>query len=708
MRSRDLPLALLALAAALWGDRPASACGPDFPVELLADRGAAVAELPEGIFADEAARLVPAHAAYRDPCFGVARTVDEQADDDADRHAAYSAAMDACHARRGVATPGLLEATLYRAGAAAFHAGRPIEAAGWFRAVLALPGPLRRQLSTSAAYSLGRLHVDDRGRGSYRRVRALVDAGYVDPDGLAAASLRNQAALTDDVPAALPLLAERAALGYDDAARELLAIARAELSPDQPGAAAERSLAALVTTALGQRLVGAYLYSRADELTEAQRARAWAALAAQPQVAGADRLAAAAYRDGQWDRAALLTERADDTALNRWVRAKLAARAGDVGAAATLACDAAEALPATTACAPFLCGEYLARDRALVECAALELADDRPVDAMGHAWAARGRYRDALYIADRVLTVDELGAFVATVSTEAGPADAAHTVDTVYEGFVTRADLEAAYARRLIRAGRIADALPHLPGDDRPAARAYAGQLALASLAPDRLLRAEALYRASMLARAAGMELLGTAHAPDWAIVDGGFDLATYTSGPDSLVAGHHTGWSDDGEPLPARPPSRWVSAAEAARVAAHTPDDPRRFHYRYLAVELAEAAAALVPSYTQAHRALRCWAADYPHGHSADHVAALRAFVVDGGPLPTDTCSAPDFAAARTARPPRPHRPKVRRFRDRHPRWVARAERVAPWAAGALGLACAAAVTLLVRRRQRRRVAVP
>ena len=94
--------------------------------------------------------------------------------------------------------PGRLEAALYRRGAEAFHAGQREEAARWFRAVLELPAPLRRQLSTSAAYSLARVNVDGGGVAACQQVRALVDAGFVDPDGLAAASLRREALLTAD------------------------------------------------------------------------------------------------------------------------------------------------------------------------------------------------------------------------------------------------------------------------------------------------------------------------------------------------------------------------------------------------------------------------------------------------------------------------------------------------------------------------------
>ena len=55
-------LVLIVVTSTTGAVRPARACGPDFPLELLADRDAVIAGLPEGIFVDEAAALVPARA----------------------------------------------------------------------------------------------------------------------------------------------------------------------------------------------------------------------------------------------------------------------------------------------------------------------------------------------------------------------------------------------------------------------------------------------------------------------------------------------------------------------------------------------------------------------------------------------------------------------------------------------------------------------
>lgn len=649
-----LLLAVGALAA-LATTRPARACGPDFPPELLSDRGAAVAGLPEGIFVDEVAALVPAPEAYRP--------------------------------RDVVAPPPtLIEGMLYRAGAVAFHAGRRDEAARWFHAVLALPPPLRRARSTSAAFSLGRLNVAGGGAAAYRQVRALVDAGYVDPDGLAAASLWLEGWLTSG-RTSVELLAASAALGNQHSIADLLEVVR--------DAIADGGEAALLEHPVGQRLVAAYLYARDGELGEAERARLWQAIAALPQMDGADRLAAAAYRGGDWARAAQLASRAPDTAIARWVRGKLAARAGDPIAAGDLVCAAATALPPTSACPDFICGDYLARDRALAECATLRLAADRPVEAMRAAWAARHRYRDALFIAERVLTLDELGAFVATLP--ADPADVATASAapdeveylSVYDyELVSAASMRALYGRRLMRVGRMAEALPWLPIEERVAAAAYGAGRALAADTRDPIARAAWLFAASKVARTHGLELMGTEHAPDWATWGGNYDVAAYAryALADDAEDAEDAAIAD--EPAGAPPPIAQPTAAEQARVAGSAPRFDERWHYRVIAAGLARDAADLVPLRSQARAALRCWADGY------------ATFAFQG-------CPEPDFVAARHTRTSYRGTISPRRY----PRWLRRiarrvraAHHAAPWAALA---ALAALGALIVVRRGPRRPAL-
>src|SRR5262249_34409828 len=125
--------------------------------------------------------------------------------------------------------------------------------------------------------------------------------------------------------------------------------------------------------------------------------------------------------------------------------------------------------------------------------------------------------------------------------------------------------LRALLGRRLMRAGRFAEAVPYLRRKDRGAALGYAAALA-AARGGDRFDQARALYGASTIARIAGLEILGTEHAPDWATWGASSDLGI-------------------DEP----PPPAWRGPDERARVHASAPAAPQRYHYRMLASQLAE-----------------------------------------------------------------------------------------------------------------------
>ncbi|HVK77440.1 MAG TPA: hypothetical protein VM734_29235 [Kofleriaceae bacterium] len=610
--SRRLPALTLAAAATALAvpTRDARACGPEFPPDLLSNRGRSLLDLREGIFADEAVALVPPPS----------RRYDVVADGAVDPR-----------------TESLLEGAFYAAGARAFHAGDLAAAAHAFEAILALPPAARRHRSTFAAYMLGRVRDGDAAIRAYQQVRALTDAGFLDEAGLAASSLGQEARLhyrAGDTATAVRLYAEQAAHGHGDGATSLLIVVRDGIRVDHG--------AELAASPIGQRLLAAYLYSRRDELTDEQYADLVDRLAALPAVAGADRLAAAVYRAGDWDRAASLVARADDSAIARWVRAKLALRAGDTATAERLLASIADADPA-------------APDRVSGERTALALAGDRPLDAMAHAWRARATFpEDALHVAERVLTIDELIAFV-----DALPGDApAHAPDDVVaddldDDFVdvdswwamTTTDLRLTLARRLMRAGRYAEASPYFTPALRPTALAFATAMTRAARTGDRFVRARALYDASRIARRDGLEILGTSLGPDWAFYDAQFDPSDH--GRDPIA------------------PDPWTGAVERARIAASAPSDPHRYHYRFLASTLAEQAAELMPHQSQAFAASLCWSARHIFYRDSERVQRLYARYVDRGPAAVDmdfgqTCPEPEFDRARRfLRPPRAPAPR-------------------------------------------------
>lgn len=619
--------AVIVVAAA--APRPARSCGPDFEIQYLAQRDATMLELEEGVFTTEAALLVSVPARR----YVIAVNEPEGARD------------------RG----GAVERWLYALGANAFHAGHGDAAVKVFEALLALPPDLRRHRSTWAAYMLGRLTGRDQW---FREVRALVNAGFDDELGLAASGLGLEASHErgrGHLLASVRLYAEQAAHGHPDGATGLLLIARNAIGgSDEP---------VLLADPLGQRLLGAYLYTRAHELSGGERARLWRMLAAIPGVAGADRLAAVAYRDGAWELAGTLARSAPDATLSRWVRAKLALRDGDRVTAARLLGTVEDGLAAPR-CPGDFPGGLGNVERVRTERMILALATDHPVEAMAHAWGGKSSF-DAVYVAERVLTIDELRAFVAaTAPTPTSEPDEAWAE-------MSRERLRNLLGRRLMRTGRFAEAPPYLSDGLRPTAAAYTGALADADATADPIARARALYEASRIARASGMELLGTEHSPDWAVVNGQFDLDVgWWNNADEPEADAAAAANDDDaaaaaprtEPRAAAP-SPWTTSAERARVAASAPWTPRRFHYRYTASELAEAAAEATPPRSQAFAALLCHATRYVFNRDRTRVDALwQHYVRDGATVNFAatfgiTCPEPEFDRARRYLRPAPSR---------------------------------------------------
>ncbi len=639
-------VAALSAVTLLARPRPAHACGPDLPVELLSDRGAIMSELPEAVFLDEITRLVSSPGPYT---------------------TSIPSAPD----------PGSpAERALYDLGAAAFHAGDRAEAIRAFEQLLALPYALRRARATSAAYTLGRIHAaagdTAAAIAAYRQVRALVDHGAADPAALAWSSFGQEARLfldrggPGDTLTAVELYAQQAAVGGDPS---LLFVVRELLADTTPPARLDEVLG----TPLGQHLFALYLSARGDELDDATRDRLWARLIAGDSIAGADQLATAAYQRGEWEVAAQLAARAADTPRAYWVRAKLAMRAGDRATAREQLELAAGGFGQDRT--------HWAQRRITGERATLALADGRVAEAMDHAWAVRGRYPDAIYLAERVLTLDELTAFVdrvapprfapapttrgrdaaiadvtttpsdddlADVTTTPSDDDLADVTTTPSDddltwGLPTPALMRDLLGRRLMRAGRYRDALTYLAPEHRLAAFRFARARARAETG-DRIDRAGALIEASRIARRDGLEILGTTAAPDWGLYDGEYD-------PDGWRA-----WSD--EPPPPRTP--WHSDAEDVRVAASAPSPVKRFHYRFIASKLAEDAADLLPHQSQAFAISLCLAARHVRYRDEDRVQALYARYIDEGPMFAgmdfgQSCPEPELERARRFLPPPP-----------------------------------------------------
>lgn len=671
-------LKLLSLSiGALLPLTPAIACGPDFPYRLLGDRENALRELPEGNFAFETSRL-----GTRIPGLGQAgdATLDHYWDNDLQRYTDARVAADEQQLspeqvarskalrqltdarqveREGADLPA--ELRLYTAGAVAFAQGEHALAAEYFRQLLALPAAQRPLRSTWASYSLGRslaalavsapadllddtqltaLHQRQRqdAIASFQLVRQQVAAGLADPLELGIASLGEEARLlldSGDWGGAIRLYASQSLhksnTGYSSlrlVARDLATLPDAELLHALRSPQVQQLLTAQVLTRIddyeGQRAVGGERLLRL--LREGDIAH----------MENADRLAALSYQSGDYAGSEGFLQKAGDSGLAWWVRAKLALRDGDKNAAAQAYAKAAKAFPADEDWGwrrneNWDYETLKPRCRVQGESAILAMERGDYVEAFDQLYRSGDVYwQDAAEVAERVLSTDELKAYV-DENVPAAPIKEGE--DYAWERPVPNR-LRQLLARRLLREQRYEEAISYFVRPElQSAARDYGNARNDAENAWGRVARAEAYYQAAVLARAQGMELLGYELTPDNAWADGNY-------GSQSL------------KPVKA---AGLLSAAEAARQNASTAEPNRRFHYRWVAADLAGRSADLLPERSQAFAATLCKATGWLiNGDPEKAQTFYRRYVEHGAYIPlgalfgTVYCDEPDFERAR------------------------------------------------------------
>jgi len=664
----------LALACAL-PITAALACGPDFPQDLLDDRKASLFDLPEGTFDFEASRLLPKPddrlrvvedspwedgSDAREKAEAIGLSADEAKKVQMMRAAPGASAAETMGA--GLA-PELLDYTL---GAIAFKAGDMGAAAARFRSVLALSPVERPRRGLWAQYMLGRVLAaggdTEHAIAAFETLRERATSGLADPLGLAVASFGEQARIQwhhGNVVDAVKSYATQAAHGSRSGRASLLFVARSILA--HPGL-----LDKALDDPLSQRLLAAYFYARSGEFAQDWPAAgtkvdpdAEASDAADASTThksstsvdiegflaavqrhgldhfdGADRLAAGAYRAGHYPLAAQLAAKSTSP-LAAWVRAKLALRSGDQARALREYATAAKGFPADEAWGDEMEGidDYVQHPLCRVETerGVLALGRDEYLDAMSRLYAGAAEYwPDAAYVAERVLTVDELKGFVDR-NVRAAPKKAANANGDTPQSTPPE-QLRNLLARRLMRVGRREEALAYF---DDPALRKKAEAL-IAAHRDDRAwspsARAQALYAQARITRTDGMELFGTELAPDNA----------------------EWGGSYPPQDLPSTKGKDFVGNGEAARVASSAAQPDARFHYRYVAADLAHQAAALLPPRSQAYAAVMCEATGWMLDTDLKRASGLyREYLHQGAHVAWGkdfgrTCPQPDFRSAK------------------------------------------------------------
>ncbi|MCC6536482.1 MAG: hypothetical protein IT162_02970 [Bryobacterales bacterium] len=623
-------------AGVLW------ACGPFFGLSLLLTRKESTLAAPAVSFYRALETLAPApvpglKSADR---WGPSATDEEEKEKElAPRLVQIRSLTDS--AKAWEAGEGLPEAVrLYTAGAVAFRARQFDEAQQRFAAVTALPAAASARRALWAEFMLGRLAAQREDRAAAIRHFAAVRESVArrqtpDPLGLAVASFGEEARmywLSRELKPAVALYAQQAAYESESGRASLLEVAR-EILKD------EKLLDQAVPDPLIRKLLLVYLAARSGE-DAAPVTRLAGALERHriADVTGLGLLAAASYAVGDFALAGRLAAREPDGAAAAWVRAKLALRGGNSDAARAEYATALQAARQPGAVE----ASRVAADAGLHMVSrgeytqALELFLEA-VDPAAVYMGGSDYWTDAAYLAERVLSVDELDRFIArrapnTVKFEK-KADEEWTTGPAPQR------LRALLARRLMRAGRYDDAARHF--DDaqvREAAAAYASAVQRAqSWWRPAVWRAEAWLTAGRLARKHGLEVLGYELAPDFAVYVG------------------HYEWPGDDELQKDAP------AAETRRAEASASPRAARFQYRLTAADHARQAASLVPARGAAFGPILCEAASWTIDRHPSTAAELyRRYVREGAFMPSlaqfgRRCPEPQFESggwwrARTA----------------------------------------------------------
>jgi len=476
----------------------------------------------------------------------------------------------------------------YLRGAILYHQGSPADARVSWQKVLQLDPSQRHWRSTWAAFMLGKSLVDDDPAKAVewlRLTRKLAKDGFADSLGLASSSIGWEArALLHMKPPrfveAIELYVEQMSGGEPTASASLQrAVAKVLVAKDD-------DLTPLARNVTTRRVITAYFISRGGPWQPNPDAKArgkWLAAVEAAKVAvaeDAERFALVAYQLGEMDVAKRwLAVAPPDSVMTHWLHAKLLLRDGKLAEASEELALAAPKLPLPASLSTW----PRFRDIGLGDMAGVP-PEARIRGELGSLRLARGKYTEALdallsagdwldsaYIAERVLTADELKTYV-----DALPPAALKTGNVPEE---CRGQLRHLLARRLARLGRFEEARAYFSPELQPGLDEYVRGLRdgnNARLAKEK--QAEALWSAARVARSHGMELLGTELEPDSYIYGGSYE----ESRPDPAMAVGN-------KLVPSSPDER-------ARVAASRIEPDKRFHYRYVAADLAWRAAAMMP----------------------------------------------------------------------------------------------------------------
>jgi hypothetical protein len=533
----------------------------------------------------------------------------------------------------------------YHRGALAYRLGKEHwqEARAAWEGLLKRPAAERHFRTVWATFMLGKVALksgDPEAVNWFRKTRELAKEGFADSLGMAADSYGWEGRSEwkqGHLDKAARLFLTQLALGDESAVVSLKAVLpdresvegmlnygpeyeeTSNWTDEQKKASEEKTRAVLraaVNDPLLRRLETAHIlateagvvpFEGGSESVHVNRCARWLAAikeARLDKVEDAEYIGWVAYANGDYKGAAHWLELAGHvTPASCWLRAKLQKRAGKLQDALTSMAQAWQGIRGLTSYTAWKeqpesrdeDNDYTYRRTgddwsfeqfASGDLGSLHLVRADFVEAMD-TFLKGGLWTDAAYVAERVLTADELKKYV-----DQQPPSSAEKK----EGGIYPKHLRDLLGRRLVREDRYEEAAAYLQPPYEKILKSYAGRLKYAADPKmPKEARAEAWFTAAWLARHEGMELMGTEVAPDVADTDGEF---TITDLARQRLTGkiETTEYEGEQEKTVATPISLKASKQELQRLAKNKIVPDLRFHYRVIAAALALKAAALLP----------------------------------------------------------------------------------------------------------------
>ncbi|MFU8893424.1 MAG: hypothetical protein ACNA8L_07335 [Luteolibacter sp.] len=516
-----------------------------------------------------------------------------------------------------------IDVSAYWAAARAWRGGDPASARSGWQAILDMPESDHRNRAVWAAWMLAKTSPDEAAAMPlYQKCIALAESGHRDAHGLAALAMGWLAISETDPVARLKWYFDAACSGKVD----MLISLRRQLSPILADANAMKRAAA---DPLAREIVTALLFSmnpRRPGNGDFPAAASWLewlekTTGGKPSPSAA-KAAWICYSQARFDDARRwLAQAPQESGEALWLMAKLALRDGRLNEAAALFAKAApfyQFKPGYQPPPP-RAGDLHSTDHGdLRDWMRGQFHGDRAITHIGRGeflramdFLVRASYHDdAAYLAERVLTADELVAWVKRNRPAPNDKNDPAFVFLDERGNPHRPLLDWAHgadpyryllARRLAREFRFREAAEFMP---RSLAAVFNHYITLHRAArndawPDET-KAVILWHLAVMRRHLGMEFFGYEGAPDNTGMRGNYPALDFMS-MRTNPGGWRVGWSEHALVVDApQDPGHFaiprISPEETKRLAPHLAADESRFHYRNDAADIAWRAARLLP----------------------------------------------------------------------------------------------------------------